>query len=164
MGTNERKPEQPLQRCSAFRSRIPRQTHRSTACMINVKPELIASIQTREGMQAALQTAIELEHATIPTYLYTYYSIIRGVDPIADEVASFILSVAMDEMAHFAWACNLLNAIGGNPRIYFPDFAAIQLHLDRFTPGHVRDVFMEIEEPEVPLEFKTGALQRTDLP
>jgi len=33
---------------------------------------------SREGLQSALQQAIQLEHATIPPYLYAYYSIKQG--------------------------------------------------------------------------------------
>ena len=64
-------------------------------------------------LHAALQKAIELEHATLPLYLaasfsletqnYTTYNLLR--------------SVAMEEMVHMAIACNTLTALGGSPRI-----------------------------------------------
>lgn len=145
--------------------------------MIEIQPDLLTSIQSPDGLRSALQVAIELEHATIPTYLYTYYSIVQGLAPNADEIASLILEVAMDEMAHFASACNLLNAVSGEPQIYHPGFVpnfpqglpgsvnpTLQVHLDRFSVDHVRDVFMEIEEPETALEFKRATLIEGGIP
>jgi hypothetical protein len=64
-------------------------------------------------LRRALQTAIQLEHATLPLYTaamlslevqnYTTYNAIR--------------SVLMEEMVHMAIAANMLAAIGGKPRI-----------------------------------------------
>ncbi|MEU9100356.1 ferritin-like protein [Streptomyces sp. NPDC048361] len=64
-------------------------------------------------IRAALQTAIELEHSTLPIYTsamlslevqnYTSYNTVR--------------SVLMEEMVHMAIAGNMLAAIGGRPRI-----------------------------------------------
>ncbi|WP_327354386.1 ferritin-like domain-containing protein [Streptomyces sp. NBC_01304] len=64
-------------------------------------------------IREALQTAIELEHSTLPIYTaamlsletqnYTSYNTIR--------------SVLMEEMVHMSIAANMLAAIGGRPRI-----------------------------------------------
>ena len=44
--------------------------------MITLKAELFQDLNgTVKGLQSALQNAIELEHATIPPYLYALYSI-----------------------------------------------------------------------------------------
>ncbi len=70
-------------------------------------------------VQKALQLAIELEHSTIPAYLYAYYSL----DPQANAAAAGILkSIAVEEMLHMALAANVLSAIGGQPAISSPQF------------------------------------------
>jgi hypothetical protein len=44
--------------------------------MITLKAELFDNLNgTLKGLQSALQDAIELEHSTIPPYLYALYSI-----------------------------------------------------------------------------------------
>jgi hypothetical protein len=64
-------------------------------------------------LREALQSAIALEHSTLPLYLSAMFSL---------EVQNYpsynaIRSVAMEEMVHMAIAANLLAAIGGSPRI-----------------------------------------------
>ena len=66
-----------------------------------------------DWLKGALQTAIELEHSTLPLYLAAMFSL---------QVQSFtaynlIRSVAMEEMSHMAIACNTLAALGGQPKI-----------------------------------------------
>ena len=75
----------------------------------------------------ALQTAIELEHSTIPVYLTALYSIKPNANR---EVAALIRSVVIEEMLHMALACNILISIGGSPSIGQPGFiaAAHDLH------------------------------------
>lgn len=72
-------------------------------------------VQFREinWIRGALQTAIALEHATMPLYTAAMYSL---------EVQNYpsynlIRSVLMEEMLHMAAACNILAALGGSPRI-----------------------------------------------
>ncbi|MES2639565.1 MAG: ferritin-like protein [Myxococcota bacterium] len=69
-------------------------------------------------LYADLQTAIELEWATLPPYLYACWSL---VDPVGPE-ARAIRRVIGEEMLHLGMACNLLNALGGEPR-FGPDVA-----------------------------------------
>src|SRR5262245_30543104 len=71
-----------------------------------------APIDTLEGLREHLQWAVELEHATIPPYMYALYSLDPDRNPIAVEV---VMSVFMEEMLHLALAANLLNAVGGRP-------------------------------------------------
>lgn len=114
-------------------------------------------------MRQALQAAIELEHATIPTYLYALYSIEPGTNA---QIAGLLLPIVIEEMMHMGLACNILNAIGGAPQIDTPSFIPTYPgHL----PGSVEDslivplsplsrdliakVFMVIEEPEVSFDF-----------
>jgi Ferritin-like len=66
-----------------------------------------------DWIKSSLQTAIMLEHATMPPYIAATYSL---------QVQNFtaynlIRSIAMEEMVHMAAACNILAAIGGTPQI-----------------------------------------------
>ena len=65
-------------------------------------------------LQDLLQAAVELELATIPFYLCAIYSLRPGSN---DEVGLIIRSVVVEEMLHMALAANVLNAIGGEPRV-----------------------------------------------
>src|SRR5262245_34291380 len=136
--------------------------------MILLKPEVAANLDgTLPGLHRALQHAIELEHATLPTYLYALYSL----KPDANRrIANLVLSVIMEEMLHMALACNLLNAVGGHPVIDKPDFIPVypgplpggvesnlQVPLGPFSLTLVEHVFMVIEEPEDPLHFPIKA-------
>ncbi|MCU1328636.1 MAG: hypothetical protein JWN34_4006 [Bryobacterales bacterium] len=125
-------------------------------------PKLISEMDGPNGLHCALQRAIELEHATLPTYLYSYYSL--GTSNPA--IQRLMLSIILEEMLHFALACNILNAIGGSPAIDKPDFiprfpgklpggveSGLTVHLKRFSLDHVFDTFMVIEAPDEPLSF-----------
>src|SRR4051794_1740787 len=64
-------------------------------------------------LKDALQSAIALEHSTLPLYLAAMFSL---------RVQSFtaynlIRSVAMEEMVHMSNVCNILAALGGTPQI-----------------------------------------------
>ena len=113
--------------------------------------------ETVEDLRTLLQLAIELEHATIPTYLYALFSIKAGRN---QEVAEIIRSIVVEEMMHMTLACNILNAIGGQPLVDKPGFVpaypcelpasvapGLVATTRRCTIEHVRDVFMAIEEP-----------------
>ncbi len=80
-----------------------------------------------EELKDCLQTAAEIELATIPIYLYTYYSIkrtertgqqMRRIDLFADKAGGVIMSVAVEEMLHLSLACNMLFALGEQPQLY----------------------------------------------
>ena len=138
--------------------------------MIKLKPELLAPMAQGdvEGLRQALQQAVMLEHSTIPLYLYALYSI-KPESLVAGrnlEVYTLLRSVVLEEMVHMSLACNLLNAVGGAPSIDDPAFvptypgplpggveSGLTVHLSRFSKQLVHDEFMEIEEPEDPLEF-----------
>jgi hypothetical protein len=139
--------------------------------MILLSKQLLDDLERPGGVQRALQKAIELEHATLPAYLYSLYSL--GDSNV--EIAGLMLSVIMEEMLHFAIACNTLNAIGGSPDIDKPDFIPIYpghlpggvdeslcVHLRRFSKEHVHKTFMSIEEPEDPLHFPLLAVADTN--
>ena len=125
---------------------------------------LYMDIQTLDDLKQALQLAIELEHSTLPPYLTAYFSIIPGHN---HEVAQIIRSVLMEEMLHMSLACNMLNAIGGNPAIDVPGFIPVYptelpgslrpgltVTLKKASIDQIRDVFMGIEEPGVTIEPK----------
>lgn len=114
-------------------------------------------VDTVEDLKAALQHAIELEHATIPAYLTSLFSIKAGRNRRAAEI---IRGVVVEEMLHMALACNLLSSIGGSPRFdrpgFVPDYPGglpgglrpgLIVTLRKASIDHIRDVFMSIEEP-----------------
>jgi hypothetical protein len=70
--------------------------------------------QTRATLLAWLQTALELELATIPPYLVALLSIKL---PMNREAAELIRSVMVEEMLHVALVANVLNSVGGTPRL-----------------------------------------------
>ena len=136
--------------------------------MILLKSALIEHLDNIQGLRAALGDAIRLEHATIPTYLYSLYSLKDGGNA---EIRRLIRSVVMEEMLHMTLACNVLNAVGGAPSIddpaIIPNYPGplpggventLSVPLQRFSIDLVSKVFMEIEEPEKPLVFPTEAL------
>ena len=81
--------------------------------MILLKPACLKSLRQDSPdvvqVRAALQQAVELEHATLPVYLYGLYSLQSGVNTA---IADIIQSVAMEEMLHMTLAANVLNALG----------------------------------------------------
>ncbi|MFG1708886.1 ferritin-like protein [Nonomuraea sp. M3C6] len=77
-----------------------------------------ARIDTLDSLREHLQWAIELEHATLPPYLCALYSLDPERNPEAVEV---VASVFAEEMLHLALAANLLNAVGGRPRLDTPE-------------------------------------------
>ncbi|MFZ6657657.1 ferritin-like domain-containing protein [Undibacterium sp. TJN19] len=131
--------------------------------MIRLKPELLElgdhSFEFRlKALKHKLQVAIELEHSTIPPYLYALYSIKTEQNL---EIAHLIKSVVKQEMLHMSLDCNVLNAIGGHPKIdsphFIPDYPghlpgtvedSLIVPLAALSKQLVLDVFMVIEEPE----------------
>ena len=137
--------------------------------MLTIKRSVVAAVAEAKqpsDLWESVQSAIELEHSTIPPYLTALYSIKQGHNLAAAEI---IGSVALQEMLHMAIACNLLNAIGGKPAIDNPTFvpaypgplpmgvhSSLTVGLEKLTRRYVHDVFMAIEEPEQPLEIPVG--------
>lgn len=128
--------------------------------MLRIKSQLVQNLDSVGGLRTALQSAIELEHATIPPYLYALYSLGGG----NTEIAERIHSVVVEEMAHFTLVANVLNAIGGAPCIDKPQFiptypgplpgtvaAGLVVTLERFSIPQTKKVFMTIEAPEDPV-------------
>ena len=116
---------------------------------------LVGPITSLESMREHLQWAIELEHSTIPPYLCALYSIEPGRNLEAVEVIS---SVLVEEMLHLTLAANLLNAVGGRPRLDIPQMLpgyprplphsdrSFEISLFRFGPEAI-EAFLKIEQP-----------------
>ncbi len=117
--------------------------------------------QILQKLKSHLQIAIELEHSTLPPYLFAYWSIC-GISAHAKKASALILSVVREEMLHMGIVCNILNAIGGKPVISGNSFVPC---FPCFLPGHSHTVnpftvhlmacnlhavytFMQIELPE----------------
>ena len=133
----------------------------------------LAASGTLDGLKQALQFAVELEHATMPPYLYARYSIATSADNRA--IARVLREVVREEMHHMLLAGNLLKAIGGTPAIDTPAFVpSFPTHLPGtvasdlivplapFSKALVSDVFMRIEEPRQILEFPVLATDATE--
>jgi hypothetical protein len=83
------------------------------------------AIDTVEDLRRHLQWAIELEHSTIPPYLYALYSL----DPsLSSDAVQVIGGVVAEEMLHLALAANLLNAVGGQPAFDTPELLPAYPH------------------------------------
>lgn len=126
------------------------------------------NIETIEELRSAVQTAIELEHSTIPPYLTANFTLVNTGN---DEISNLIGSVVGEEMLHLSIACNLLNALGGSPVLNQPGFiptypgplpggvdAGLTVPLEKFSLDLIKNVFMSIEEPENPIQIKSMAM------
>ena len=137
--------------------------------MINIKAQLFSDLAVggKEAVLIALQQAIQLEHATIPPYLYALYSLDEDKNRAITDI---IQSVVIEEMLHMTLVCNILNALGGNPVLDDPTFIPtypgplpgtvedqLTVGLVPFSLDLVHDTFMVIEEPEDPLKFPAPA-------
>lgn len=132
---------------------------------ITLKPALTEGLggSNKASLLGALQSAIELEHSTIPPYLYALYSIIPGRN---DTVADILDSVVIEEMLHLALVANVINALGGSPILDTPGFiptypgplpgavdSGLIVGLAPCSVAVITDIFMEIERPEHPLDI-----------
>ncbi|HEX8054072.1 MAG TPA: ferritin-like protein [Thermoleophilaceae bacterium] len=116
-----------------------------------------------DWLKGALQSAIALEHSTLPLYVAAMFSLRTQSFTAYNSVRS----VAMEEMVHLAIACNTLSALGGAPQIRHldpgfpsqglpggaePDLSAWLAQLSRPQ----LQAFMRIELPEflMPDEYR----------
>ncbi|MEI2777356.1 MAG: ferritin-like protein [Tetrasphaera sp.] len=105
-------------------------------------------------IRGALQSAIAIEHGTMPLYSAAMYSLEVQNYPAYNTLRS----VLMEEMLHMAAMCNALAAIGGRPQIRTLDPTAVLRGLPgrigglraRLAPLSRRqlEVFMGIESPD----------------
>lgn len=114
-----------------------------------------AAMRDIHWIRGALQSAVAIEHATMPLYAAAMYSLEVQNYPAYNTLRS----VMMEEMLHMAAACNALAALGGAPRIRQLDPAGIYDGLPgsvaptlkgRFASLSRRqlEVFMRIESPQ----------------
>jgi hypothetical protein len=121
-------------------------------------PKSLAELRTY------LQGALEIEHLTIPPYLTAMYTIRAGTN---QDAYYTIRSVVLEEMLHMTLVANLLNAVGGRPRVAHPDFVRryparlpysaldVKIPLQHFSPAAMR-TFLLIERPQ---HFDEGPVQ-----
>lgn len=137
--------------------------------MIRLEPQ---PMDTVAEVQAALQKAIRLEFATLPPYLYALFTLREGTN---EPARSRISAIVREEMTHMALACNVLNAIRGNPVVAdasvvptYPgplpfhiggaDGTPFGVGLLPFSPAAL-DQAIQIEEPEHPIPIPDAALE-----
>jgi hypothetical protein len=132
---------------------VPRSEKKGESPMIRLQFTQPSSI---EDAQQMLQTAIGVEFGTLPPYLYAMFSIPAGENVPA---AQLIKSVLLQEMIHMCLACNILNAIGGDPVLTAPVYPgplpgdigpiggdALDIHLLPFSQSAMQQG-MDIEQP-----------------
>ena len=116
-----------------------------------------------ERLQELLEAAVKLELATIPPYLCALYSIHPGTNL---EATMVVRSVVVEEMLHMILAGNVLNAVGGRPRVSGPENAphyphelpdGVVLDLLPFSPAAVES-FLQVENPEYKAELQAAEL------
>ncbi|NGO13998.1 hypothetical protein G5C60_42020 [Streptomyces sp. HC44] len=118
----------------------------------------LRTLHTLESLREHLQRAIELEHATLPPYLCALYSLDLTRNPDAVQV---VAGVFVEEMIHLALAANLLNAVGGQPRLDTPHMLpphprplphgdrSLELSLVPFG-SETLEMFLRLEQPALP--------------
>jgi rubrerythrin len=119
-----------------------------------IQTALIRDEAARETLGALLQSALQLEFATIPTYLSAAFSLTDA----NRRNYELVLRVAIEEMLHLTAVANLMNAIGIAPNIiaavpkYPYDLTVVEpplkLNLCSFSVNLVEKLFMAIEAPE----------------
>ncbi len=118
----------------------------------------ITEIDYKPVLQDLLQTAILIEHSTIPPYLTALYSIKDGTNALASQI---IRSVAVEEMLHLIMVCNVLNAIDIQPSVNkqenYPTYPMklpmnvdFYVGLETFSSNSIA-TFIAIESPSQPL-------------
>ena len=127
-------------------------------------------IENRAQLIYLLTEAAELEHGIMCCYLFSAFSMKRGVEEdISKEQLGFvrrwrrtILQISIEEMLHMCLACNLLTAVGGAPHLRRPNLPvspkayppSFKLELAPFCRQSLEN-FIFIERPE-DLEPGTG--------
>ena len=120
-----------------------------------------------ERLMNDIQTAIEIEIATLPLYLYSYYTIDYNANDLSRQAGYTHYSVFIEEMLHLALACNLKRSLGGEPKLAGKSPASFPTQLPQHAPGFVIPLagyskdqlanFMQIEQPDY-----TGAASDRD--
>ena len=114
-----------------------------------------------EQLRKDLQTALQLEHATIPPYLTALASMKKSYNL---QIQSVMKAIVIQEMMHMALVANILNAVGGKPSLYSKDFIPhypsrlpggvqpdLVVPIEKISLALIRNIFMKIEQPELEL-------------
>ncbi|KAL9973993.1 hypothetical protein ACROYT_G020520 [Oculina patagonica] len=122
---------------------------------------------TLDLLRQHLQTALEIEHATIPTYMTALATIKENYNT---EVQDIFKQILIQEMLHLALAANLLNAVGGKPVLFSSNFLplyptrlpgglmpTLQVPIEKCTIALIADIFMAIEQPSITADFVTSS-------
>lgn len=125
----------------------------------SIQTDAIRDEDARQTLGGLLQSALQLEFATIPPYLAAAFSLTAN-----RKIYQLILRVAVEEMLHMTAVANLMNAIGVAPDIvaavpkYPYDLNVLEpplrLDLRSFSFDLVEKLFMRIEAPEHPDVFE----------
>ena len=120
------------------------------------------SFYSVEQLRKDLQTALQLEHSTIPPYLTALASIKFSYNL---EIQNILETVLIQEMMHMALVANILNAVGGNPSLYSKEFlpsypsrlpGGVQhdliVPIEKLSLGLIRNIFMKIEQAAAQME------------
>jgi hypothetical protein len=118
----------------------------------------------RQALGVLLQSALQLEFATIPPYLAAAFSLTAN-----RKIYQLILRVAVEEMLHMTAVANLMNAIGIAPNVVaaVPNYPydltvldpPLRLDLRSFSFDLVEKLFMSIEAPEERVEFPAALVE-----
>lgn len=112
-------------------------------------------ITTIEDLYDYLDSALQLEHATLPPYLTALYSLQPGSNSDAWHI---IRVVAVEEMLHLTLVANVMNAVRHKPDLLRPGFVPVypthlpcglddfEVHLRPFSAAAV-ETFLQIERP-----------------
>jgi hypothetical protein len=124
---------------------------------------------SRARLHDLLQAAVGLELSVIPPYLCALYS----MHPTGNDRAKLIIrSVVVEEMLHLILAANVLNAIGGRPRVaghgYSPRYPhelpdGVILDLLPFSPPAI-ELFLKVENPQYDHRAALSAQARRHTP
>lgn len=137
-------------------------------------------IENRAQLIYLLTEAAELEHEILCCYLFASFSMKEDASEgvTTEQLTSInawrdlLRGIAVQEMIHFATACNLLTAIGGEPRLRRPNLPTgsraypprFQLRLMPFSLDAV-DQFVSLEQPEAIWEAaQQGEFRATAVP
>lgn len=118
----------------------------------------LENLDYRPILQDLLQTAILIEHSTIPPYLTALYSIKDGTNILPSQI---IRSVAVEEMLHMIMVCNVMNAVSIQPSVNrpqnYPNYPMklplnvdFYVGLETFSSNSIA-TFIAIESPSNPL-------------
>ena len=131
-----------------------------------IQTTAVRNEDARQTLGTLLQSALQLEFATIPTYLSAAFSLRANLNRAIYEL---ILRAAVEEMLHFTAVANLMNAIGIAPGIVdavpkYPHGLTVlepplQLDLRTFSFDHIEKLFMRIEAPEDPIHYEMFAAE-----